>query len=86
LLQYLFTTGLVGLISYIGLFVSSVVYMLRNVYKKPWILAAVSGCVAYFAQGTLNLNQPITTPFYFVFLAVGVGAVNYDRRTNEVRN
>ena len=31
--------------------------------------------LGYFVQGLINLNQPITTPFYFVFMATGVGYV-----------
>ena len=31
-----------------------------------------------------HLNQPITTPLFFVFMAMGVGTVNYCRRVKEL--
>ena len=74
-LQYLVTTGLCGAVSYIGLFVSSFIYIFKN--SKNDLVAYISLAVmlGYFIQGLMNLNQPITTPFYFVFMAVGVGYV-----------
>lgn len=77
ILQYLITTGIVGAISYVGLVVSSFAYILRYSRKKliPYIcLGAISG---YFINALVNINQPITTPFLFVFMAVGVGYVRY---------
>lgn len=77
LLQYLVTTGIVGAISYIGLVVSSFAYILRYSRKQliPYIcLGAISG---YFGNALVNVNQPITTPFLFVFMAIGVGYVRY---------
>lgn len=79
LLQYLVTLGLFGLISYIGLFVSAVSYIFKNM--KDSIIAHISLAVVvgYFAQSLINLNQPITTPYFFVFMAIGIGAIRYDK-------
>lgn len=80
LLQYLITTGIVGMISYIGLFISSFVYILKNSNKMPMAYISLSVIAGYFVQGLINLNQPITTPFYFIFMAMGIGSVRYYRR------
>lgn len=85
LLQYLFTTGIVGLLSYLALVGSSIVYMFKNAKENVWISVCLAATVGYFAQSLLNLNQPITTPYFFVFMAMGVGTVNYCRRVKELK-
>ena len=84
LLQYLFTTGIVGLLSYLALVGSSIVYMFKHAKEHAWISVCLAATVGYFAQSILNLNQPITTPLFFVFMAMGVGTVNYCRRVKEL--
>lgn len=84
LLQYLFTTGILGLLSYLALVGSSIVYMWKHAKEHAWICVCLAATVAYFAQSVLNLNQPITTPLFFVFMAMGVGTVNYCRKIKEL--
>lgn len=84
LLQYLFTTGIVGLLSYLALVGSCIVYMFKHAKEHAWICVCLAATVGYFAQSILNLNQPITTPLFFVFMAMGVGTVNYCRRVKEL--
>ena len=49
-------------------------------------IAALAGCIGYLVQGLVNLNQPITTPFYFVLLAFGIGYLRYrDQGYGEFR-
>lgn len=83
LLQYLITTGIVGAVTYIGLFVSSFIYLIKNSNKMPIAYISLAVITGYFVQGLINLNQPITTPFYFVFMAVGIGYVRYRKSTEE---
>lgn len=75
LLQYLVTTGLCGMISYLGLFISGFYYIFKNSKKDVMAYISLAVMIGYFVQGLINLNQPITTPFYFVFMATGVGYV-----------
>lgn len=82
-LQYLVTTGIVGALSYVGLFVSSFVYILKNSAGKPIAYISLAVITGYFAQGLINLNQPITTPFYFLFMAMGIGYIRYQKRVSE---
>ena len=76
LLQYLLTTGLCGLVTYLGLLISSIRYMLKNAKKDVRVYLCVFAVLGYFAQSIISLNQPITTPLFFIFLAMGVGFVN----------
>ncbi|MBR1815650.1 MAG: O-antigen ligase family protein [Lachnospiraceae bacterium] len=77
LLQYLLTTGLLGMFSYIGLCVTSFVYILKNSHGRVIAYMCLSAILGYFVQGLININQPITTPFMFLFMALGVGYVRY---------
>ncbi|MBE5932183.1 MAG: O-antigen ligase family protein [Lachnospiraceae bacterium] len=80
LLQYLITLGILGLVAYLGVFVSSVIYMLKNSKGNYLVYGFVAATVGYFAQSLINLNQPITTPLYFVVMALGVGYTSYLRK------
>ena len=67
-LQYLITQGLIGLLSYL-FFVGNAV---KNGFKEGgrFQKAAALACVCYLAQSVLNISQSITTPLFFVFLAL----------------
>ena len=40
-------------------------------------IACLASGVSYFTQSLVNLNQPITTPYFFVMLAAGIGFARY---------
>ena len=67
-LQYLMTHGLLGLLFYLLFAVSAVLSALRRGgrYQK----AAALSCVCYLAQSSVNIMQSITTPLFFVFVAL----------------
>ena len=76
-IQFLVTTGFFGAAGYLGLFVSSVIYMIKRSKMDPVVIALLASSVSYFAQAMVNVNQPITTPLYFVTLAAGIGYIRY---------
>ena len=76
-LQYLVTTGLLGFISYLGLLVTSFMYIGKRMKDDPILISLLAACAAYVAQSLVNLNQPITTPYFFVMLAAGIGFARY---------
>ena len=80
LLQYLITLGIVGLVAYVGVFVASLAYMLKYGKNNYLVYAFGAATVGYFVQALINLNQPITTPLYFVIMAMGVGYTTYLRK------
>ncbi len=83
LLQYLLTLGIFGLVTYLCIFVSSFVYILRYGKGNVYAVMALTCMTGYFAQSLINLNQPITTPMYFIIMAVGVGYVTHLREKQE---
>ncbi len=80
LLQYLVTTGIFGLISYLGFVISSFTYIGRRMKDDPVAVGCLAGAIGYFAQSLVNLNQPITTPYFFVILATGIGYIRYKQQ------
>ena len=77
LLQYLLTTGLFGVLSYLGLCVTCFVYVLKNARGHAIAYMCLAAMLGYFIQSLISINQPITTPFMFLFMALGVGYVRY---------
>lgn len=67
-LHYLVTHGLLGLAAYLLFAVSA----LRRGFKEGgrYQRAAALGAVCYMAQAAFNLLQALTTPMFFVFLAL----------------
>ena len=68
LLQYLSTIGIWGLLLYLGVVLLSLkrCFSGDNIYHKALALPII----AYFTQSVVNIHQPITTPLFFVFLAL----------------
>lgn len=75
LLQYLLTTGLVGAITYIGVFASSLIYIMKHANREPIAYITLASMFGYIAQAMINVNQPISTPYFYVITAVGIGFV-----------
>lgn len=67
-LQYMVTQGILGLLTYV-LFAASAV---KSGFKEGgrYQRAAALSCVCYLAQSAVNISQSITTPLFFVFLAL----------------
>lgn len=80
LLQYLITLGIFGVVAYLGVFLASVIYMLRYGRGNYLVYGFLTATIGYFVQSLINLNQPITTPLYFVIMALGVGYTSYLRK------
>lgn len=83
ILQYLVTLGLFGVISYVLLVGGSVWYMLKYGRRDMHIYISLFAVAGYFTQAIVNINQPITTPLYFLFMAMGVGYATYCKKNEE---
>ncbi|MBO4591715.1 MAG: O-antigen ligase family protein [Eubacterium sp.] len=77
LLQYLVTTGLIGMLAHVGFVSTSFAYIGKRLKGDPVAIACLVSGVSYFTQSLVNLNQPITTPFFYVVLAAGIGYIRY---------
>ncbi|MBE5943411.1 MAG: hypothetical protein E7258_00665 [Lachnospiraceae bacterium] len=80
-LQYLVTIGLVGALSYVALFITGFLYILKNAANRVVPYICLTAMTGYFVQGLVNINQPITTPFFFIFMAVGIGYIRESKKS-----
>lgn len=71
-LQYLVTMGPFALLVYLAFLLSSCAVMVKNILKRPWVLAPLMAVVCYGAQALVNINLPIATPIMWMFLAIGI--------------
>lgn len=82
-LQYLITFGILGVVAYISLIVTSICRLVKN-KENPLSYVVLVTIIAYLAQSTVNITQPIITPFIFVFLAF-CNCVNERNKTIYVK-
>lgn len=76
-LQYLVTTGIFGLASYIGIVVVSI----KNALKDEKKLIPLVGVICYLGQSVVNINQVVTTPLFFIMISFL--NINMDRKRNN---
>lgn len=77
-IQYLLTIGFVGLSAYIGAIITSVRNLLKadaDDYLKWSLMGSI---IAYAVQSAINITQPITTPLFFLFLALSCSVKKRD--------
>ena len=73
LLHYLLTTGFAGLACYMGLLVCmclSVAKTIRKGISPAFLCPLLMGVFGYLAQSLVNIAQPFSTPYLFLFLAL----------------
>lgn len=70
-LQFLLTTGIVGLISYVIFILTCIKKCFSNGKKNPFIIAVAFGIICYSAQAFVNLSLPIVTPVFWLLLGMG---------------
>lgn len=79
-LQYFFTIGPFGLISYIMILVGSGIKIAINAEKDPYLLSILFAMICYAVQATVNISVPITTPLLFILIAIGMaGSRNVEK-------
>lgn len=79
ILQYLVTTGIVGLLCYLSTLISSLKRLWIFIKKEPYAFAIAATMLCYFIQAIVNINQPITTPFLFMFLGIGESFIRQEQ-------
>lgn len=78
-IHYLLTIGLLGTIAYIMLLITSCVRMVKTASNNPYVMSIVFAIIAYAAQATVNIAQPIVTPIMFTLLMIGLAISNNKR-------
>lgn len=70
LLNYLITIGITGLVSYLTAVISVIVRAVKYAKKNPLTVVFASAVLCYLIQSLVNIAQPITTPLFFIFIAL----------------
>lgn len=70
-LNYLVTLGILGLVSYLGIIGTSITRMTKKIKENSNVLLFLFAVISYSGQAIVNISQPITTPFLFLFIAIG---------------
>lgn len=68
--NYLICEGLIGLISYLGLFIGALKTGFHYLKNNIYVLAAGMAVIAYMVQAVVNIAIPITTPVFFVLMYI----------------
>lgn len=79
-LHFLLTIGAAGLAAYLSFLVSAFVKMTGRAAKNPLILASLLAFACYCTQAVVNLSVPITAPFMWAFLAMGLAIVRAENK------
>lgn len=69
-LQYLITTGLFGLGSYLSILAGTIRKCGNTIKKNAVAMSVLCGLVAYWIQASVNIAQPFTTPIMYIFIAI----------------
>ncbi len=69
-LNYMVTQGILGLVSYLIVIVSTIYRALKTSRSNTLALVFVMPVIAYCAQAVVNIYTPIVTPFLFIFVAL----------------
>ncbi len=78
-LNYLITTGILGLGAYLTLFVSAIVRAVKTASKNPLAIVFIAPVVCYLFQSVVNIANPIVTPLLFIFLALSEAIVRKEK-------
>lgn len=84
-LNYLICEGLLGLLSYLGAFISAIVLSVKVMKKNQLILCSIMPVIAYMVQAVVNIAIPITTPIFFALMYVSV-AFYIENRVKDEKN
>lgn len=69
-INYLITIGITGLASYLAVVGGSIARAIKASLKNPLAIVCVAAVICYSVQAVVNITQPITTPLFFIFIAL----------------
>lgn len=79
-INYLVTTGILGLAAYLTVLISFIVRAIRTAEKNPLAIICCAGVVCYSIQAIVNIAQPITTPLFILLICIGEGVCRQVKR------
>ena len=84
-LQYLLTTGLLGLLSYLSIIITVTVSVIKRLKGNALAVGLLAGLISYWVQASVNIAQPFTTPIMYIFIAcIGGMLYNEGKKSLEI--
>ncbi len=71
-IQYLVTTGILGLGFYLAFLGTALKKMISLIRTCPWVIGLLGGAVCYIMQALVNFNVPIVAPAFWLMLYIGI--------------
>lgn len=69
-INYLITIGITGTAAYLTALGSVIARAVKCAKQNPMTIVCVAAVICYAVQAIVNIAQPITTPLFFIFLAM----------------
>ncbi len=70
-LQYLLTLGITGLATYVGVIATTIKkHITKTSLDDSTYIAILSAVTCYLFQASVNINQAVTTPLFFIMIAM----------------
>lgn len=82
-LTVLVNTGVLGLLCYAGMFVSSFVRLLRRASAQPYLYVCAVVLLTYTAHNMVSFQQVLHTPYAFMVLGIGEGLIRASRARED---
>lgn len=82
-LQYLMTTGVLGLATYLGVIGATVYTVIKKLRESTLAVALLAGLVSYWMQAAVNIAQPFTTPIVYIYIACIAGMARNAQRSSK---
>ena len=76
-MNMLINEGLLGLITYMGIFVTSIGTCLKNAKKYPELIGIAMSVIAYMCHNIFCYQQIICTPIIFILMGIGTAMINH---------
>lgn len=70
-LNYLVTTGILGLGAYLCVLIGFIVRAVKAAKANPLAMVCCAGVICYAIQAVVNIAQPITTPLFILLICIG---------------
>ena len=77
-LQNLVTMGPVGMLSYIGMIIGTIITVLTSAKKRPWLYAIAGAVTCYAMQAIVNISMPMVASIFWALIGLGIAAVKKD--------
>ncbi len=83
-IQYLMTTGVLGVLSYIAVILATGITVIVKLRNSTLAVGIFASLVAYWIQAAVNIAQPFTTPIMFLYIACIGGMWIQEKREAQI--